>query len=88
LQISIIGAGAQGSAIAFVLAKTSGVSKVVSADIDLDAAKRAAEKTKSDRVSAKRVDAGSVDDLFRVVNGSDTVINATPRFNFNIMEVV
>ncbi len=86
MKISIIGAGAQGSAIAFVLAKTSEVSNVVSADIDLDVARRATEKTKSDKVSAKQVDAGSVDDLHRAVNGSDTVINATPRFNFNIME--
>jgi len=86
LKISVIGAGAQGSAIALVLSKNPEVSEIVSADIDLDLAKRAVEKTKSDRVSAKRVDAGSVDDLLRVVNGSDTIINATPRFNFNIME--
>ena len=86
MKISVIGAGAQGSAIAFILAKTPEVSEVVSADIDLSKARQAVEKIKSDVVSAERVDAGKVDDLLRVVKGSDTVINATPRFNLNIME--
>ena len=63
------------------------MSEIVSADIDLNVAKRAVEKTGSDKVSAERVDAGNVGDLLRVVEGSDTVVNATlPRFNFNIMD--
>jgi len=86
LKISVIGAGAQGSAIALVLTKTPKVSEVVSTDIDLKRAKQAVKGLKSDKVHAERVDAGKVDDLLRVVEGSDTVINATlPRFNFNIM---
>jgi len=86
LKISVIGAGAQGSAIALVLTKTPEVSEVVSTDIDLKRAKQAVKGLKSDKVHAERVDAGKVDDLLRVVEGSDTVINATlPRFNFNIM---
>jgi len=87
LKISVIGAGAQGSAIALVLSKNPEVSEIVSADIDLKIAKLAVEKTKSEKVSAEQVDAGSVDDLLKVLNGSDTVVNATlPRFNPNIME--
>jgi len=86
LKISVIGSGVQGSSIAFILAKTPGVSEIVSADIDLNRARQAVEKIKSDIVSAERVDASKVDDLFRVVKESDTVINATPRFNLNIME--
>jgi saccharopine dehydrogenase (NAD+, L-lysine-forming) len=87
LKISVIGAGAQGSAIALILSKTPEVSEIVSADINVKAAQRAAEKTKSDIVSARQVDAGRIDDLLRVVNGTDTVVNATlPRFNPNIME--
>jgi saccharopine dehydrogenase (NAD+, L-lysine-forming) len=87
LKISVIGAGAQGSAIALVLSKNPEVSEIVSADINLKAAKLAVEKTKSDKVSAERVDAGNVEDLLRVVKESDTVINATlPKFNPNIIE--
>jgi len=87
LKISVIGAGAQGSAITLVLSKNPEVSEVVSADIDLKAARKAADETRSDKVSAERVDASKVDDLLRVIKGSDTVVNATlPRFNPNIME--
>jgi saccharopine dehydrogenase (NAD+, L-lysine-forming) len=86
LKISVIGAGAQGSAIALVLSKNPEVSEVVSADINLKAARKAADETRSDKVSAERVDASKVDDLLRVVKGSDTVVNATPRFNINMME--
>jgi saccharopine dehydrogenase (NAD+, L-lysine-forming) len=86
LKISVIGSGVQGSSIAFILTKTSGVSEIVCADIDLNRARQAVEKIKSDIVSAERVDASKVDDLLRVVKESDTVINATPRFNLNIME--
>jgi len=49
LKISVIGAGAQGSAIALVLSKNPEVSEIVSADIDLKIAKLAVEKTKSER---------------------------------------
>jgi len=87
LKISVIGAGAQGSAIALILSKNPEVCEIVSADINLKAARKAVEKTQSDKVSAERVDAGKVDDLLRVVEESDTVVNATlPRFNPNIME--
>ena len=86
MKISVIGAGVQGSAIAFILTKTPGVSEVVSADINLNKARQVVQKLKSDKVHAERVDAGKIDDLLRVANGSDTVINATPRFNLNIME--
>jgi saccharopine dehydrogenase (NAD+, L-lysine-forming) len=86
LKISIIGSGAQGSAIALVLSKNPEVSEVVSADINLKAARKAAEKTRSDKVSAERVDASKVDDLLRVVKRSDTVVNATSGFNLNMME--
>lgn len=86
LKISVIGAGAQGSAIALVLSKTPEVSEIVSADINLKAARKAAEKTRSDKVSAERVDASKVDDLHRVVKGSDTVVNATSGFNLNMMD--
>jgi len=85
LKISVIGTGAQGSSITFILAKIS-EAEVVAADINLDVARKVVDSIKSDKVSAERVDAGKVDDLLRVVRGSDTVINATiPRFNLNIM---
>jgi len=86
LKISVIGAGAQGSATAFVLTKISDAT-VVAADINLDVARKAVENIKSDKVSAEKVDAGKVEDIVRVAKGSDVIVNAAlPRFNFNIME--
>lgn len=86
MKISVIGAGVQGSAIASVLTKSPEVSKVLCADISLDRARQVVDKLKSDKVSAERVDASEVDDLLRILRGTDTVINATlPRFNLNIM---
>ena len=86
MKISVIGAGAQGSATALILSKTPEVSEIVAADINLNVARQVVEKTKRDIVSAERVDAGSLEDLLRVVKGSDTIVNATPRFNLNLME--
>lgn len=86
MEISVVGVGAQGSAICFLLAKEPEVSKIVCADIDLDRVKRVVQKLRSDKVSTQRVDASNVDDLVRVIKGTDVVINATlPKFNLNIM---
>lgn len=89
MKISVIGTGVQGSAIASILAKTPDVSEIVCSDINLGRTKRVVKNIRSDKVYAQRVDASSVDDLLRVIKGSDAVINATlPRFNLNIMEAV
>jgi saccharopine dehydrogenase (NAD+, L-lysine-forming) len=86
LRISVIGAGAQGSGIASVLANTQEVSHVVCADIDLKKAQIIVDKLKSDKLEAERVDASNINDLVRIIKGSDTVINATlPKFNLAIM---
>lgn len=86
MRICVVGTGVQGSAIALTLTKTPEVSEIVCADINLDRVKRVVKKLGSDKVSMQRVDAGSIDDLLRVLRGADAVINATlPRYNLNIM---
>ena len=86
LKISVVGVGAQGSSIAYLLAKEPEVSEIVCADINLDRARQVVEELKSDKVYAERVDAGKIDELVKVSKGSDTVINAThPKFNLNVM---
>jgi saccharopine dehydrogenase-like NADP-dependent oxidoreductase len=86
LKVSVIGAGAQGSATAFVLTKISDAT-VVAADVNLNVARKAVESIKSDKVSAEKVDASKIEDVVRVAEGSDVIVNACmPRFNFNIME--
>lgn len=87
MKISVIGAGVQGSAIAFFLAKNREVSKIVCSDISLERAKRLAQKLGSSKISAKGVDASNASDLAEVIDDADVVINAAvPRYNLRIMD--
>jgi len=87
MKISVIGAGVQGSAIAFFLAENADVSEVVCSDISLDRAKRLVKNLGSSKVFAQRADASNVSSLAEVLKGSDVVINASlPRFNLNVMD--
>jgi saccharopine dehydrogenase-like NADP-dependent oxidoreductase len=87
MRISVIGAGVQGSAIAFFLAKNPEVSKIVCSDISLDRAKRLAQNLGSSKISARSADASNASDLAKVVDGADAVVNAAlPRYNLGIMD--
>jgi len=87
MKISVIGTGVQGSAIGSILTKTPDVSEIVCSDINLDRTKQVVKNLRSDKASAQQVDASNMDDLLKVIKGSDAVINATlPRFNLNIMK--
>lgn len=86
MKISIIGVGVQGSAIALISTKVKEISEVLCSDINFNRAKRVVEKLKTNKLRAERVDAGNLNDLLRVVRGTDVVINATmPKFNLNVM---
>lgn len=87
MRILVIGVGAQGITIALLLTRSPEVSEVVLADIDMERVKRVADRLKSEKVSMRRVDASSVDDLMKVTKGADVVVNATlPNFNLKIMD--
>lgn len=51
---------------------------VVAADVNLNVARKAVESIKSDKVSAEKVDASKIDDVVRVAEGSDVIVNACP----------
>ncbi len=87
VKILVVGTGAIGSVIASELAKNPEVEEVRFADIDLEKAERLKDWLKSEKVSAHRVDAGKSDDIVRVAEGVDIVVNTTlPRFNLTIMD--
>ena len=77
MKICVIGAGAQGSVIAKILAEDSEIDKVVLADINTQLLERIARKMDSSRLSTERVDAGNIDDLGKVLKGVDIAVNAT-----------
>jgi len=85
MKICIIGAGAQGSVIAKILAADPEIDKVVLADINTQLLQRVAKKIASSKISTQRVDAGNSDDLTKVLKGADVVVNATlTQFNLPI----
>ncbi len=87
MRILVVGAGGQGAPCASILSRDSEVSDIVLADIDLELAEKVARKIGSDKIIAKRVDAGNLKDLLKAADGADGVINLTlPRFNLNLME--
>ena len=77
MKICVIGAGAQGSVIAKILAEDPEIDKVVLGDINTQLLQRVAKKIDSSKLSTERVDAGNLDDLARVLKGADVVVNAT-----------
>jgi len=87
MKISIIGAGVQGSTIAFFLSKRQEVSQIVCSDVNLDRAQRLTRKLRSDKISIAKVDAANIDELLKVTKEADVVINATiPKYNLKIMD--
>lgn len=87
MKISVIGAGVQGSGIALLLARNPEVSEIVCSDVNFARAKRLAEKLHSQKVSAQKVDSSKTDDVSKVIEGADAVINASlPKYNLKIMD--
>ncbi|PIR73161.1 MAG: hypothetical protein COU40_03850 [Candidatus Moranbacteria bacterium CG10_big_fil_rev_8_21_14_0_10_35_21] len=86
MKVFIVGAGAVASVISNFLAKDGEISKVICGSNDL---KRAKEfiNTRFKKISLKKVDASSIENLVKATKGFDLVINASlPRFNLNVMQ--
>ena len=87
MKVLVVGTGAIGIVVASELAKSPEVEEVRVADINLERARWLGDWLKSEKVSAHRVDAGKSDDVVRVAQGVDVIINTTlPRFNLTIMD--
>jgi len=86
-KILVVGTGAIGIVIASELAKNPEIKEVRLADINLQRAEQIRDWLKSEKVSAHRVDAGKLNDVVRVAEGVDVIVNATlPRFNLTITD--
>jgi len=83
----VIGTGAIGIVVASELTKSPEVEEVRVADINLERARWLGEWLKSKKVSAYRVDAGKSEDVVRIAEDVDAIVNTTlPRFNLTIMD--
>jgi saccharopine dehydrogenase (NAD+, L-lysine-forming) len=84
-KIIVVGTGAIGIVIASELTKNPRIKEIRLADINLQRAEQIRDWLKNEKVSAHRVDAGKLDDVVRVAEGVDVIVNATlPRFNLTI----
>lgn len=77
MKICIIGAGAQGSVIAKILAEDPEIDKVLLTDINTRLLQRVAKKIDNSKLSTERVDAGNIDDLAKILKGTNVAVNAT-----------
>ncbi len=83
MKICVVGAGAQGSVIAKILAEDPEIDKVVLVDINTRLLQRVAESIENSKLSTQRVDAGKRDDLSKALKGVDVAVNATLT-NYNL----
>lgn len=85
----IIGAGAQGTVISWVLSRADDVTEVVLGDIDLNRMREIVETNRSNKLKTEKLDASDINGMAkRMKDGCfDIVVNATlTRFNDQIME--
>ncbi len=75
MRVFVVGAGGQGGPCTAILARDQDVEQVILADIDLNAAEMVKKKVGSEKISAARVDAGSVEELVSVGAGCDVIID-------------
>ncbi len=87
MKVLIIGCGEQGAGIAKYLVRKGDIDVIRLADIDLKKANSLTKGLKSSKVSAHRVDAGDIEEILKVAEGVDVIVNAViPRYNLSIME--
>lgn len=86
-SVLIVGAGAQGGPCASILAGERSVEDIRLGDIDLNLARKVADKIKNKKVQAILLDAGDKDALIKAAKSVDIIINLTHlKFNDIVME--
>ncbi len=76
MKVAVLGAGLMGKEAARDLALSSGVTKVVIADIELEKAEAVVQKLKSEKLSAASVNAKNDEELTTFIKDFDVIINA------------
>lgn len=83
------GSGAMTSGCVYDLHRTSDFDEIVVADADEENAQRLVDLVDDDRVRFEPVDATSTDDIVRVLDGADYVVNGLPyQFEDNVLDAM
>ncbi len=88
-KVLIIGAGAQGAVISWVLSRTDDVDEIVLGDIDPSRMSEIVETNKSKKLKTGKIDASNTNNMMAFMKDGEfaLVVNATlPAFNDRIME--
>ncbi len=75
MKVLLLGAGGQGAPCASILANDSDISEILLADINLEMAKKVAEKVNSPKLSAMQVDAKNIDEVAELAKDKDCIID-------------
>lgn len=83
------GSGAMTSACVYDLYQTSDFDEIVIADADEENSQKLIDMIDDDRVTFDAVDATSTDDIVRVLEGADYVVNGLPyQFEANVLDAI
>ncbi|MCX6658501.1 MAG: saccharopine dehydrogenase NADP-binding domain-containing protein [Euryarchaeota archaeon] len=87
MKVAIFGCGGVGQCIAQDLAKSKLVSHLLLADVNLKGPEAVKRRTKSDKVEIARADGSDPDEVAKVADKVDILVNGTvPALNLKIME--
>jgi saccharopine dehydrogenase (NAD+, L-lysine-forming) len=87
MKVAIFGCGGVGQCIAQDLAKSKLVSHLLLADVNLKGPEAVKRRTKSDKVEIARADGADPDEVAKVADKVDILVNGTvPALNLKIME--
>lgn len=87
IEVGIVGCGGVGQCIALDLANSKLVSHMVLADVKLKGPEQVKKKTKSDKVEVVKADGSIPDEVAKVAEKVDVLVNGTiPALNLKIME--
>jgi len=86
-SVVVVGCGAQGKAISTYLSRSREVAKVLLGDVNVEMCQLHANRVGSPKLSAHALDAGNVDAVTRLAEGTDIIVNAVPpKFNLPLMD--
>ena len=85
--VLIVGAGAQGGPCTSILAGEDSIEEIRLGDINLDIARKVADKVNSAKIQPIKLDASNIEDVIKAAEGVNVIFNLTLlRYNDIIME--
>ena len=88
MKVLILGAGMMGKAIAYDMARSENVDKIVHADIPADAVKESTKRIGSDKITPIKVDITNTNKIKLLMKEADAAMGViSDKFNFNLAKI-